>query len=126
MTKNTQVALQMQKDEIFSRSVIFLTDGERPLALFPIYIEMSSAELNQLKAYNGLEDSIVVQDFRKIMFLDEDGNFEYQWLLNKHVSGFDLAEEDDYQEVLHSLLDQQEISMDSVLNIGLEDYDDDL
>ncbi|RLC46026.1 MAG: hypothetical protein DRH57_06850 [Candidatus Cloacimonadota bacterium] len=124
MTKNKQASLQMQKHEIFSRSVIFLTDGERPLALFPIYMDMSLLELKQLKLHNDLDDKITTQDFRKIMFLDEDGNFEYQWLMNKYVAGLDLAEEDDYQEVLQSLLDQNAISMNSVLNIGLEDYDD--
>jgi hypothetical protein len=124
MTKNKQATLLMKKNELFSRSVIFLTDGERPLALFPIYMDMSLVELNQLKKYNDLEDSITTQDFRKIMFLDEDGNCEYQWLMNKYVGGLDLAEEEDYQEVLQSLLDQNIISIDSVLNIGLEDYDD--
>lgn len=124
MTKNKQASLMMQKHEIFSRSVIFLTDGERPLALFPIYMDMSLVELKQLKLHNNLDDSITTQDFRKIMFLDEDGNFEYQWLLNKYVGGLDLAEEDEYQEVLQSLLDQNAITVDSVLNIGLEDYDD--
>jgi len=124
MTKNKQTTLLMQKNELFSRSVVFLTDGERPLALFPIYMDMTLVELKQLKIHNDLDASITTQDFRKIMYLDEDGNFEYQWLMNKYVGGLDLAEEEDYQEVLQSLLDQNAISMDSVLNVGLEDHDD--
>jgi len=124
MTKNKQNPLLIQKNEIFSRSVIFLTDGDKPLALFPIYMDMTLFELNQLKTFNDLDESVTTQDFRKIMFLDDDNNFQYQWLMNKYVAGLDLAEEEDYQDVLQSLLDQNAISMDSVLNIGLEDYDD--
>ncbi len=125
MITETTAALHMKKHELFDRAVIFLTDGERPLALFPIYMEMSDLELAQLKLHNNLKGSITAKDFRKIMFLDEDGNHQYQWLLNDFVSGLDLAEEDGYQEVLQSLLDQNAITMDSVLNVGLE-FDDDL
>lgn len=124
MITDTQAALEMKKHELFNRAVIFLTDGERPLALFPICMDMSDMELAQLKLHNGLSPSITSKDFRKIMFLDEDGNHQYQWLLNSFIGGLDLAEED-YQEILQNLLDQNAITEDSVLNTGLE-FDDDL
>ena len=124
MTKSKQTTLLMLKNETFNRSVIFMTDGERPLALFPMYMYMSSFELDELKLHNNLDDSISEKDFRKIMFLDEDGNFQYQWLLNIYVGGLELADEEDYQEILQSLLDQNAISMTSVLNIGMDDFDD--
>ncbi len=126
MVSEAVAALSIRKNELFHRAVIFLTDGDNPLALFPIYMEMSQMELAQLNDQNNLHPGTKATDFRKIMFLDEDGNHQYQWLMNDFVGGLELAEEDEYQEVMQSLLDQNAISMDSILNIGLDEFDDDV
>lgn len=125
MISEKTAKLAMNKLEFFERSVIFLFDSEKVLALFPMSTDMTEKELEEIKEHNGLDDSYTVRNFRKIMsFNEEDEVYEYQWLYEGYINELRLAEEDEYSELLEELLNQRAISLNSVLNIGLEEEDD--
>lgn len=125
MTSNKTAKLAMDKLEFFERAVIFMYDSEKALALFPMAVDMTDKELKEIIEHNELDDSFTVRNFRKIMSFNEDEDiFEYQWLYEGYIKDLRLAKEDEYSDLLQELLNQRAITLNSVLNIDLEEEDD--
>ena len=120
---NSEIAnINHNKLESYDLSVVFLNDGERIIGLFPITMSMSDTELEVIIAYNELSSSYGSKNFRKIAFYDEEeGKIEYKWLLTDYLNEFNIAEPDEYEELMKRLVATNLISPISVLNCAVSE-----
>ena len=113
---NTSKTYKIKPQEEFIRSLIFLKDDSKILAVFPFYHEISEVEYQSV-IENFYEETGEEIPPKNEFCLMNEMEFGWGWIHNKMITYLEPAQEEDYIDFKDLLVSTKVVKESFVLNV---------